>query len=411
MIEDPKTKACRSGLLNWPTEIFYEVIIRLIGPVIVIALFFIPTAEAAQFNPDRLRLAQTALAETVRSLEIPGAIAAVHSQDGETWYGAAGLSRIDRADGLKPSQWYGQPMTTAMHLRIGSVTKTFTATLIMILAQEGRLSLDDTVDKWLPGVVSNSDRITIRQLLNMTSGLPDYLNATFIEHLSTNYYRQWAPEKLVADLTPAFEPGQPGHWLYSNTNYILLGLIAEKAGGGRLEDLLRVKIIDPLGLADTYLPRDSAMPTPYAHGYNNLDGAIDDVSFQNPSYVWAAGGIVSTAKDMAVWARALAQGLLLNEKSRRERFTFVETMGPNFLYGLGVSKVNGFVGHNGTVIGYSSAVYNYRDYGFAVLVNGHSAIRNDVHPAEEILKNVAAVFFKEDPPQDRSFSPPGPQMK
>ena len=192
----------------------------------------------------------------------------------------------------------GQPMQPQDKVRIGSITKTFVATVVLQLAAERRLSLNDSVQKWLPGVITGHGyhpaQITIRQLLQQTSGIQDYTSAPgFLTE--ANLAKTWQPQQLV-DI--ALRLGPPVHgWLYSDTNYILLGMIIQKVTGRSPVTEISRRILVPLGLHDTSFPLTSKqIPAPYAHGYY---GSLDVTNLVSPSIAWTAGAMISTVDDVA----------------------------------------------------------------------------------------------------------------
>ncbi|MEV0618752.1 serine hydrolase domain-containing protein [Nonomuraea sp. NPDC050404] len=277
---------------------------------------------------------------------MPGIIADV--RDGHrSWFGTAGVA--DTETGRKRRQ--------QEYFRAGSTTKTFVAVVVLKLAAEGRLSLDDTVDKWLPGVVKGNghdgSKITIRQLLNQTSGIFPY---TSDEALAT---KQWStaflkgrfnsnrPEQLVKVAManpPSFAPGKG--WGYSNTNYTLAGMIIEKVTGNSYAEEITRRIIRPLGLRKTYLPGEGTkLRRPHAQHYVKFPVGEDtttpyDLTAMNPSWAGAAGSIVSTMSDLHTFYRAVLSGRLLPHTQQKEMFTTISTKGvqwiDNTAYGLGV---------------------------------------------------------------------------
>ena len=225
------------------------------------------------------------------------------------------------------------PIRLKEHMRIGSITKTFTGTVVLQLVDEGWLGLDDPISRHLTGV-PNGENITIRQLLNMTSGLYNYSeDRAFNESLDADPERVWTPEELLAiglGRKPYFAPGTEFH--YSNTNSVLLGKLIETVTGHPLEQEFEQRIFQPLKLNDTSFPVSSAIPRPHPRGYmfgtnvGSLPPACDaatvgrhDVTDASPSWTWSAGGAVSTLKDLTVWARALATGALLSPDTQAER--------------------------------------------------------------------------------------------
>jgi D-alanyl-D-alanine carboxypeptidase len=265
-----------------------------------------------------------------------------------------------------------QPMQAQDRVHIGSITKTFVATVVLQLAAEGRLSLNDSVQKWLPGVITghgyNPARITIRQLLHMTSGIRDYLDdPAFTNPNNPQPLEQtWQPQQLVGI---ALGLGPPVHgWVYSNTNYILLGMIIQKVTGQSPITEISRRILVPLGLRDTSFPLTSKqIPAPYAHGYF---GPIDVTNLVNPSVAWTAGAMISTVGDVARFYEALLTGQLLPPAEQRELLTTmpVDDTGELFPehYGLGIYSVQlscGIAwGHDGGWPGgFKTIAYTSRD--------------------------------------------------
>jgi D-alanyl-D-alanine carboxypeptidase len=191
----------------------------------------------------------------------PGAAAWIHDEHGSV-QAASGVADL-RAR---------RPMRPGLHFRAGSLTKSLVATVVLQLVTEGRLSLSDTLERWLPAILPYGDRITIHQLLNHTSGVPDYWAAVerTLYGSRQGRLRAWTPQALVglvADQPPGLPPGTA--WSYSNTGYVLLGLIVEAATGNTLARELVRCIFRPLGLRDTLLPGNSpGIPSPTSRGYS-----------------------------------------------------------------------------------------------------------------------------------------------
>lgn len=198
-------------------------------------------------------------------------------------------------------------MTPDERFRIASITTSFVATVVLRLVGEGKLSLSDNVEKLLPGLVPHGDGITVRQLLNHTSGIYDYEQDARLltSYLNGNLGYTWTPRRLVAlavSHRPLFKPG--ARWSYSNTNYVILGLIVEAVTKSKLAEQLSRRILQPLGLKATRLGANANMGSPAAHGYYRRQ----DVTRLNFSFAWAAGSMVSTAGDVAHFYRARARG-------------------------------------------------------------------------------------------------------
>ena len=236
----------------------------------------------------------------------------------------------------------GEPMQVQDRVHIGSITKTFVATVMLQLAAERRLSLDDSVQKLLPGVIAGHGydpaRITVRQLLQQTSGIRDYLDDPVFQTVQ-GLGETWQPRQLV-DIAQRLGPPVHG-WLYSNTNYILLGMIIQKVTGQSPVTEISHRILVPLGLRATSFPLTSTqIPGPYAHGYY---GSLDVTNSVNPSSAWTAGAMISTVRDVARFYRALLAGRLLPPAEQRELLAAipVDDSGELFAehYGLGIYRV------------------------------------------------------------------------
>jgi D-alanyl-D-alanine carboxypeptidase len=285
-----------------------------------------------------------------------GALARV--DDGRhTWRLAAGDARLEPR----------QPLTPAARFRVGSVTKSFVATVALQLVGEGTLRLDDTVERWVPGLVPNGGGITLRMLLNHTSGLFNYTDdAAFLNRVIADPTQPATPRELVAFATahpPTFPPGTD--WAYSNTNYIVAGLILEAATGRSVERLIGQRILAPLRLRGTYFPvADPNIAGYHAHGYlppslTNGAGYVDVTPFA-PSLAWTAGAVVSTADDLHRFYAALLGGRLLRPAQLHQMTTTVRVL-PTLGYGLGLftqRRACGTVwGHDGGIPGYLTFAY------------------------------------------------------
>ena len=261
----------------------------------------------------------------------------------------------------------GQPMTGDDRFRVGSITKTFVATLVLKLVAEGRLRLSDSVSRWLPGLVPGGSAITLRELLQHTSGIYDYTrDPGFLPAVEADPARVWPPRELVQIAVahpPLFPPGTS--WAYSNTDYILLGLVAEAATGRPLGQELRKQVFGPLGLRGTSFPvAATGLPSPHADGYLlGQPGGPLDVTQVSASIAWGAGAVISTASDLARFYTLLLAGRLLPAPLLREMLQTVPA--GSIRYGLGIFSLKlpcGTVrGHDGDFPGYSSDAFTSRD--------------------------------------------------
>ncbi|MGW7101909.1 serine hydrolase domain-containing protein [Streptomyces sp. NPDC054838] len=280
-------------------------------------------------DPAALR---SAVEQAAKKLMVPGAVVLLRTPQG-TFRTVVGTAELGAA----------RPPTTAEHFRIASNTKTMTSTLIMLLAQDGKLRLGDPVSDFVPGVPGGAG-ITIAQLLEMRSGLYNYTSAPeFSASLDAGPGKARTPQEML-DIAFRHPPNAaPGTTFeYSNTNYVLLGLVAEKAGGRPLAQQFRDRLFTPLGLTGTSLPgvHDVSLPASYAHGYmygGSVHAMTDepysagvqaaarsgklqpvDYTHQNPSYAFAAGNAISSADDMATWIKALVTGKVLDAATQQQ---------------------------------------------------------------------------------------------
>ncbi|BCB73843.1 serine hydrolase domain-containing protein [Phytohabitans flavus] len=269
----------------------------------------------------------------------------------------------------------GAPVPADGYFRMGSNTKTFAAVVVLQLVAERRLSLEDTVDRWLPGVVAGNGndgrRVTVRQLLQHTSGIYNYTNDMpglaspegYLEHR----FEHLDPEELVAIAMkhgPVFAPGTS--WDYSNTNYILIGMIIEKITGKGWAAVVRDRVIRPLGLTHTYSPGDvPTLPRPHARGYQQFTpgGPLLDTTLLNLSWGWVAGDLVTTPSDLVRFWQGLQSGRLLAPAQLAEMHRTVlavtfQDVFPGTRYGLGImwtpTSCGGYWSHGGDVPGTST---------------------------------------------------------
>jgi len=256
-------------------------------------------------------------------------------------------------------------MRSNLYMRIGSETKTFTVTALLQLVDQGKVGLDDPIAKYVPGVVSG-DRITLRQLAAMRSGLENYsVTEPFDRLLTADPHRTWTPQELLSYSIGGpllFAPGTKLN--YSNTNTILLGLVVERVSGQSLGAYIRRHITAPLGMTQTSFPAGTAFPSPHAQGYTRPTprGKVVNATTWNPTWTWAAGQMISTLRDLRIWAPRLATGRgLLSAKTQRIRAASVAGPGDPVTYGIGLLNVHQWIGHNGSLPGYQTlALYRPR---------------------------------------------------
>ncbi len=297
----------------------------------------------------------------------------------------------------------GQPIRAADHFRIASITKTFVGTLILQLVQEHRLRLSDRLGRWVTAIPYAS-QITVRELLNHTSGVRDYgENPVLLKATIEHPLQVWTPTELVKlslFKPPYFPPGQG--YQYSNTNYVLLGLIASRVSHHPLRDELRTQIFRPVALGETSFPLAiPTLPTPYSHGYApaGIWGApvypLADYTIWSPSWDYAAGNMISTAADLMTWATVLGRGTLLTPAIRAAQRTWVRA-GPHSWEGLGISRteLDGvfFLGFAGADPGYSSTELYAPSLRLRIVVLANRCCDNPFYSGQ-IFKTVARMII------------------
>ncbi|MGA5133647.1 serine hydrolase domain-containing protein [Streptomyces olivoreticuli] len=338
---------------------------------------------------------------------IPGVYAEVRDT-GRTWRGASGVADVRT----------GRPVTPGMRQRVGSITKTFTAAAIMQQVEQGRIRLDAPIGDYLPLLVpgERGRKITVRMLLNHTSGIPDYVRYAFPslqdmspKSLDDNRFRQFRPAELIemgVDAPPAGEPGAtPG--VYSNTNYLLLGQLLEQVTGTTAEEYITRNVIERAGLRHTGFPAGTRIEGPHSRMYEALWGVLDpprDYSVYNMSWTGTGAALVSTMDDLNRFYRRLLDGRIVNRSSlaqMQHTLPVVALDGSTIEYGLGLHKVDipgcgTFWGHDGTVWGASTMSLTRADGKRQMSVAGNLARWNKVdssgkpqhHPIDDALSTL-----------------------
>lgn len=288
--------------------------------------------------------------DLIKDGKVPGMVIGIWDEKSKINYiKAFGKANIENGDSMKAEHIF----------RIGSITKTMVATVLLQMKDEGLFKLDDTVSKYLPNVPL-ADSVTIRQLVNMSSGIPDYTNENaFWESVLEEPSKYKSPDDLYnyVDKKPLlFLPGLKHY--YSNTNYIILGQLIEKMSGHKLEEELKTRIFNQLHLNHTELAVNKEMPKGSTHGYMSYEGKLWDVTDTlNPSWAWAAGAVTSNVYDLKTWTESLANGALLMPATHNGRLSdakLISVLQPNITYGEGIANLRGYLGHNGGYPGYAT---------------------------------------------------------
>ncbi len=385
--------------------------------LLVISAGLVPATHAARApHPDRqppidpqlTAVLNRVLDQTVASRHIPGVALAVTLPGYQTWQAARGVADRQTKVALQPTD----------NVRIASITKMLVATVVLQLVEEGRLALDAPIATWLPAAVPSAPTITTRHLLNHTSGLYDYLDRPFLRAVQRDPQRIWTPQALLAYAVQhrsLFTPGAPGRWVYSNTNYVLLGMLVEQVTGRTLAHEIRWRILDPIGLTQTSFAPDEAMPGTLVHGY----AGTKDLTHLNMSYAWATGNIVSTVDDLGRFVHALFGGQLLQRPTLDSMYSWVDTRGalglPYLEYGLGVMRYRlplgrdpqgqrrpeaaaSVLGHIGNLGGYRSAVWYLPASGITIAVSMNQGGANPIPVTTRVLDAILTY-------QDRNLAP------
>lgn len=332
----------------------------------------------------------------------PGATVGVALADGTTFGLAVGMSDTERKMAMKPTD----------RLLQGSVGKTYVAAVALQLVQEKKLGLDDKVGQYLGNEpwfsrLPNGRDITVRMLMNHTSGLVRYeFKEQFTKDLTANPDKVWKPEELVAYILDTEAPFAAGKgWDYSDTNYIVLGLIIEHITKSSYYDQVRKRLLKPLKLNDT-VPSDSRVIAGLAQGYagpNNPFGGTDAMIVNgkfaiNPQFEWCGGGMASTSEDLARWAKALYEGKTLNSATREHMLKGVPAqLGPNAQYGLGViirpTPLGISYGHSGFFPGYMTEMMYFPEHHMAIAVQVNTSVfRNLGKPLSRVTLELAETI-------------------
>ncbi|WP_395726835.1 serine hydrolase domain-containing protein [Nakamurella sp.] len=310
-------------------------------------------------------LEQTFAAATVGGAQTPGAIAYVSVGDQE-WISALGVSDVETK----------APIDPAGHGRIGSITKPIVASAVLVLVDQGKLSLDDPLAKYIPGI-ANGDRITVRQLLSMSSGVWNYTtDQQLVDTFATAPMTQWTIDQtidLIRSHPADFAPGEKV--AYCDSNFVLLGRIAEIVTGQPISDVVRTLVTEPLGMTGTRMPADDQpdVPDPSIGSYQPVGGQPSAIPDLNPTFAWTAGAATSTVTDLARFAREVTDGSLLSPELQAQRLATTTFTGIplDVGYGLGVLNMNDLIGHNGDITGGGGTMLRLpeQDATFVVLVN------------------------------------------
>lgn len=326
--------------------------------LLTIIFFLFKDSNAQTFDTAYARKLQNAINTLRTNNNLVGISAAAYVPGQGLWQGVSGISET------------GVNLTPDYVFMTGSVMKNFVATIILQLEEADSLSIDDKLYQWLPRYNNIDSNITLKQLLNHTSGIYNFTdNPAFQSAMNSNLNRYWTPEEIVSQFVLPRNFAAGASWRYCNTSYVLLGMIISKITGTNLSQQLHTRFFTPLGMTSSFFEPQDTVTAPYAHNWVDLngDGILDDASFIPRTAIFSStvgsSGIVTTSESLIKWGRNLYGGSLLSQASRNKMLTFISMSSPGINgYGLGTFRysVGGKLcyGHGGNLFGYS-CMYMY----------------------------------------------------
>ncbi|MDP3150872.1 MAG: serine hydrolase domain-containing protein [Ignavibacteria bacterium] len=346
----------------------------------------IPTESTNKIlNAETIEKLQAAADKVMMENQTPGMMAYISVDgEGEGIYITRGVSNLTTSE----------PMNINNYFRIGSITKTFTTEAVLILVDEGKIDLNKPISFYLPELnIPSGDKITIPMLANMSSGLFDYSSDMnlWTPYINSNEEKVFTPEELLVlsfSHPLLFEPGT--EYNYCNANTVLLGLLIKKVTGKEVRDVFSEKILQPLGMKNTFWPITNYLPYPYNHGYTSLlTGSLIESTNWNTSWADAAGILISNISDMKIWTKELYDRKLLSDKMKSERFAWIDDI-PGIKYsGFGVEKVFDWIGKSGSIFGYNSEAWYNPVKKITIIINTNS---NDGLPADNVFASFIDIL-------------------
>jgi D-alanyl-D-alanine carboxypeptidase len=325
----------------------------------------------------------------MQSLNLPGVAVGIWIPGRGEYVTAKGKADMDT----------GLARDTSSRFRIASITKTFTATAVLILADEGRLSVTDKLEKWYPNF-PKADQITVDHLLRMRSGIYDSAGVDLVPEYFANPTATLTAEDMIARAaahgSESIEPDT--RTVYTNVNYILLERIVEKVSGQPLGGFIHERILTPLRMSRSLYPTNDSLPGP-VHGYSaSRSGVLTDKTTLNPAIPGGAGAMISTLDDLRVYARALVTGTLLKPATQQTRLQGSSTdTAPAFVrYGQGIVQIGKFYGHNGTIFGFSSEMWYLPEKDAVVVINVNRLDEDDESKSSALFFKLAKILFPGD---------------
>ncbi|MES2463674.1 MAG: serine hydrolase domain-containing protein [Armatimonadota bacterium] len=342
-----------------------------------------------QLSPDLTRQIDRIVADQMTAMRLPGVALTVSIPSQGQYTSASGKANLQT----------GEARTADTPFRIASITKTFTATAVYLLADQGRLSVSDKLAKWYPDF-PKADRITIDHLLRMRSGIVDSIDTAFL----AEYFADPTLSLTIDDTIARAAAMSNGHssdpdqaTIYNNVNFQLLERIVERVSGQPLSQFLQGNILGPLGMTNTYYPTGNDLPGPN-RGYSaDLSGNITDKTILNPSQAGGAGAIISTLADLRIYARALGRGDLLRSATQTDRLRSQSFAGgPEYAqYGGGLLRLGKFLGHNGTIFGFSSEMWYLPEKDAVIVIDVNRLDADDASKSLDLFLRLSKLLFPE----------------
>jgi D-alanyl-D-alanine carboxypeptidase len=351
------------------------------------------TSEEDRFSADNLQELDSTIAQVIEDKDLLGVLVAVSVPREGEYVSAQGTANLDTGAG---------PQTTDQ-FRMGSVTKTFVATAILQLVDQGQLSKSDTLSNWYPDF-PNADEITVDDLLSMRSGIADYWDEETIKQYYDNPFENVTNEDIIEEAAvkaDQFEPPDQ-ETKYTDTNYNILGAILEKVSGNDIATQLTENILIPLGLNNTFYPTNDELPGGLrGYGLNSQSEEFEDKTVLNPAPADGAGAMISDISDLGVWARALYNGALLNPETQQARLETqpLEGAPPGGAgYGEGIGGNGGIWGHGGTISGFSTEMWYIPEQDATIVISVNRSDEEMDSHSGEVLKAVLTSLFPESLP-------------
>jgi CubicO group peptidase (beta-lactamase class C family) len=347
----------------------------------IVLFVFVAVQPAVLAAPDS---AYREILETAYAADEPGATVIVARGDEVLYLDARGMADLEN----------GIPIEPNMVLRLGSITKQFTAAAILMLAEQGKLSLDDPLTKFLPDYPEVGQAVTVEHLLTHTSGIVSYTGIP--NYMETEIARELTVDELVAvfrDLPVEFAPGE--QFAYNNSGYVLLGAIIEKVSGMSYEEFIQQKIFDPVGMTRSYYGSHSRIIPGRVSGYDGESGEYENAHYLSMTQPYAAGSLLSTVGDMLRWNTALFGGKVVSQASLEKMIAPYELNdgeSTGYAYGIGVREVRGkhTIAHGGGIFGFSTdALYIPEEKIFVAVLSNNAGSASDPEMTSTRLAAVA----------------------